>query len=349
MPLNGSRPNDVSSPAFEAQKAAYLQSVKLKNFSLLTVRQLDQSLRVFIAFARSQEIMEAGHVDGALVERYKTHLMNSRTRRGKALRVNTVRERLFVAQRWFGFLKKKGLIAYNPAMEVAVPRQTKQLPRGVLSRAEVEKVMSLPDLKNPIGYRDRTMMELLYASGARAAELCGIRLGDLDLPRKLVKVLGKGNKQRLLPLTTTCCRFLERYIGEIRPDLVEGMRFSGHNWLKQAGTSGDRLFVSIYGGVVKPNWLGLLMKKYMLQAGVTRPISPVHGFRHSVATHLLGDGMDVRYVQALLGHNSIDTTQIYAHVERDTMRKMIKAYHPLETDRRPIKSFVEEKRHAHSR
>ena len=91
------------------------------------------------------------------------------------------------------------------------------------------------------------------------------------------------------------------------------------------------------------------MKRYLFQAGITRSVSPVHGFRHSVATHLLGDGMDVRYVQALLGHNSIDTTQIYAHVERDTMRKMVKAYHPLETDRRAVKSFVEEKRHADTR
>jgi len=344
-----SRPDNVSSPAFEAQEAAYLQSAKLRNLLPLTIRQLDLAMRLFVAFARCQGITEAGRVDGALVERYKTHLMNCRTRKGTPLRVNTVRERLFMVQGWFDFMKKKGLLAYNPAAEVAPPRLAKQLPRGVLRPDEVEKVMSLPDLKSAVGYRDRTMMELLYASGARAAELCGIRLGDIDLSRKVVKVLGKGGKQRLVPQTTTSCRFLERYISDIRPELVEGMRFSGHNWLKQAGTAGDHLFVSIYGGLVKPGWLSAIMKRYLFLAGVTRPVSPVHGFRHTVATHLLGDGMDVRYVQAMLGHNSIDTTQIYAHVERDTMRRMIQAYHPLETDRRAVKSFVEEKRHARPR
>lgn len=122
-------------------------------------------------------------------------------------------------------------------------------------------------------------MELLYASGARAAELCGIRLGDIDLSRKVVKVLGKGGKQRLVPLTTTSCRFLERY-----------------------------LFL----------------------AGVTRPVSPVHGFRHTVATHLLGDGMDVRYVQAMLGHEKMTTTQVYAKGTLSGLRKHYNKHHPRE-------------------
>jgi len=349
MAPNESRPDNVSSPAFEAQKALYLQSAKLRNLSPLTVRQLDLSMRTFIAFARSQGVTEAQGVDGALVERYKTHLMNRVTRRGTPLGVSTLGERLYTVRCWFDLLRKKGHLSYNPAKEVSLPRRAKKLPRGVLRPDEIEKLLSLPNLKVPLGYRDRTMMELLYASGARAAELCGIRVGDLDLSRKVVKVLGKGGKQRLVPLTTTCCRFIERYINDIRPELVTGVRFAGNNWLKQTGTAEDRLFVSAYGGLVKPNWLGSIMKRYLFLAGITRPISPVHGFRHSIATHLLGDGMDVRYIQALLGHNSIDTTQIYTHVERDSMRKMVKAYHPLETDRRAVKPFVEDKRHAHTR
>jgi len=349
MEPNESQSNNVSSPAFEAQKAAYLQSAKLRNLSPLTIKQLDLSLRTFIAFARSQGITEAQGVDGALVERYKTHLHNHVTRRGTPLGLSTLGERLYTVRCWFDLLKKKGHLAYNPAREVSLPRRARRLPRAVLRPDEIEKVMSLPDLKRPLGYRDRTMMELLYASGARAAELCAIRLGDVDLPRKTVKVLGKGGKQRFVPLTTTCCRFLERYIADFRPALIEGIRFAGNNWLKQVGQAEDRLFVSAYGGLVKPNWLGSIMKRYLFLAGITRPISPVHCFRHSIATHLLGDGMDVRYIQAMLGHNSIDTTQIYTHVERDSMRKMVKIYHPLEIDRRVVKSFVEDKRHADTR
>jgi integrase/recombinase XerD len=114
------------------------------------------------------------------------------------------------------------------------------------------------------------------------------------------------------------------------------------------GTCGDRLFVSIYGGPIRPGWLAALMKRYLFLAGVTRPLSPVHGFRHTVATHLLGGGMDARYIQVMLGHKSIDTTQIYAHVERDTMRQALAAYHPLETKREPVKPFEEEKKNVHA-
>lgn len=349
MGPNSYPPNKVSSPFFEAQKAAYLQHARLKNYSPLTIRQLDLGLRVFIAFALSQGAADAGQTDGAIIERYKSHLMAHLTRKGTVLGVNTVRERLFCVQGWFRFMKKKGLLAFDVAAEVAPPRRVRGFPKGVLRPDEVETVMSLPNLKSLVGYRDRAMMELLYASGSRAAELCGIRLGDLDQKRRVVKVLGKGGKTRLVPLTTTCCRFLERYIADIRPQLMEGCRPAGNNWLKFANTAEDRLFVSVYGGPIKPGWLSQMMKRYLFLAGIKRPMSPVHGFRHSVATHLLGDGMDVRYVQAMLGHNCIDTTRIYTHVERDTMRKMVKAYHPLETDRKAFKPFVEDKTNADPR
>lgn len=335
-------PNEVSSAAFEAQKAAYLQNAKLRNLGDLTIRQLDQGLRIFLAYATAQGAREAGQVDGPLFERYKAYLMGFRTRRGEPLSVGTVRDRLFIVQRWFLFLRKRGLIAYDPLAEVAVPRRAKRLPRGILRPDEIERLMAIPNLKSLVGYRDRTMMELLYASGARAAEASAIKLGDVNLEAKTIRVLGKGGKQRLVPLTSQCCRFLERYMAEIRPELVLGIRPTGNNWLTKAGTAGDRLFVSAYGGPMGANWLSLVMRRYLLLAGITRPMSPVHCFRHTVATHLLGNGMDVRYVQAILGHGSIDTTRIYAHVERESMRKMLRAHHPLETSRKPVRPFVEE-------
>ena len=342
MGANGYPPNKVSGSAFVAQKAAFLQNARLKNLSALTIRQMDQAMSLFISYARAQGVHEAGQVDAALIERYKAHMAGLVARSGEVLKVNTARGRLFVVQRWFAFMKKRGLLAFDPAAEVAPPRRAKSLPRGVLRPDEVEKVMSLPNLKTPTGYRDRAIMELLYASGVRASELCGIRLGDLDLRKKVVKVLGKGDKQRLAPLTTPCCRFLERYIAEMRPRLIEDCRPAGHNWKKYAGTAGDLLFVSIYGGPLKPSWLGVMMRRYLFLAGVSRSVSPVHGFRHTVATHLLGDGMDVRYVQVMLGHNSIDTTRIYTHVERESLGKMVKAHHPLSVDGRAVRPFKEE-------
>jgi integrase/recombinase XerD len=149
----------------------------------------------------------------------------------------------------------------------------------------------------------------------------------------------------MAPLSTPCCRFLERYLAEFRPGIVEGLRFAGHNWIKKAGTAEDFVFASAYGGAFSARWLSQLMRKYLHQAGITRPISPVHGFRHSVATHLVADGMDVRYVQILLGHSNINSTQIYTHVERKTMHRMIKRYHPRCRVNERVIPFVEEKQH----
>lgn len=342
MALSGLPLNRVSGSAFEAQKAAFLKRGTLKNLSPLTIAQRGRELDLFIAFAKSQGVYEAGGVDTALVERYKAHMASKVARSGERLKVNTARARLFVVQLWFAYMKKKGLLAFDPAVKVAPPRRAKALPRGILRPDEVEKIMALPNLKTPIGYRDRTIMEVLYASGVRAAELSGMRLGDIDLKKKVAKVLGKGDKQRFVPLTTPCCRFLERYIAEVRPAIIEDYRPAGHNWMKFAGTAGDLLFVSIYGGPLKPGWLGVLMRRYLFLAGVNRPISPVHGFRHTVATHLLGDGMDIRYVQAMLGHSTIDTTHIYTHVERESLGKMVRRYHPLAMNSRPVRPFKEE-------
>jgi integrase/recombinase XerD len=126
------------------------------------------------------------------------------------------------------------------------------------------------------------------------------------------------------------------------------MRPAGNNWLKKAGTGGDLVFLSLYGGGFTPTWLGAVMKRYIIGAGITRPTSPVHGFRHSVATHLIEDGMDVRYVQVLLGHDSIQSTKIYTHVERKTLLEQLKAHHPRELAGETLLPFTGEEKEAHA-
>ena len=157
--------------------------------------------------------------------------------------------------------------------------------------------MAQPDLRTPLGYRDRTMMEVLYATGVRAAELLALKVPDMDLKRKVLRVRhGKGGKDRFAPLSTPCCRFLDRYLTEIRPELIEGLRPYGNNWIQKEGTAGDTVFASVYGGPFSAGWLGQLMERYIRKAGITRPISPVHGFRHSVAYVLSSVMWCVRYV-----------------------------------------------------
>jgi integrase/recombinase XerD len=311
-------------------KAAYLQHLRLKNLRPLTIRQMEQCLRFFIAFVQSKGIDDISQVDADLFENYKAQLMNGVSRKGIKLHVNTVRERLFIPQRWFAFLKKKGVIFFDPIAVVEPPHESKALPRGVLSAAEIQTLLKVPDLRNPLGYRDRTMMEVLYATGVRVGELVTLNIEDADLARRTLRVRhGKGGRERMVPLSTPCCRFLRRYLEAVRPELAQGMRPAGNNWKKKGQTGGNLLFLSIYGGAFNATWVGTMMRRYLIQAGITRPrISPVHGFRHSVATHLLENGMDIRYVQAFLGHESIQSTQIYTHVERRTLKELFKKCHP---------------------
>jgi len=205
--------------------------------------------------------------------------------------------------------------------------------------------MRFPNLKTSRGYRDRTLMEVLYSTGARSAEVCGLKVSDLNLEKRMAFIhAGKGGKDRFVPLTQQCARFLKRYLADIRPELLEGIRPAGHNWIKQAGTGGEYLFISVYGGRVKTTWLGGLLSGYLSRAGLAGRISPVHGFRHSIATHLIEDGMDVRYVQVFLGHSSINSTQIYTRVERKTLHSLIKRYHPRARANERVIPFVEEKK-----
>lgn len=330
---------------FEKLKADYLQSLVLKNYSPLSVRQMGQSLRIFLFWAKAHGIETPADVETATFENYKAYLSTGYvSRKGGQLAVGTIITRLFNVQNWFDWMKRKGVIYANPTAAVQLPKTVKRLPHGVLRPDEIRLVMAQPNIRTLLGYRDRTMMEVLYATGLRAAELMALKVADMDLKRKVLRVRhGKGGKDRFAPLSTPCCRFLDRYLSEIRPELLKDLRPYGNNWAAKTGTGGDFVFVSIYGGPFSSTWLGEIMRRYLLKAGITRPVSPVHGFRHSVATHLLENGMDVRYVQVLLGHENINSTQIYTHVERATLQRRLKECHPRELMRNQVKPYVEER------
>ncbi|MBI5594912.1 MAG: tyrosine-type recombinase/integrase [Elusimicrobia bacterium] len=320
-----------------------MQHLTLRNLSTLSIRQSEQGIRFFVAWLEGKSIPNLHGVGRETFEQYKAELMASQNRRGMPLNFNTVRGRLFIVQRWFAYLKRKGFIITNPIENVKPPPRVKRLPRGVMSTQEIAKVMAQPDLKTLVGYRDRTLMEVLYSTGMRAAEVSSIEVQDVNLEKKVARVRkGKGAKERFVPLTTPCCRFLERYLAVVRPELAQGIRPAGNNWLKKYQTGGNLLFLSAYGGHLQACWLTQLLRGYLTAAGITRPISPVHGFRHTVATHLMESGMDVRYVQVFLGHANINTTQIYTHVERKSMMTQLKSYHPLEKAGNRLRPFAAE-------
>ncbi len=214
---------------------------------------------------------------------------------------------------FFRFAVTEGLLPEEPTLNLEAPRVWKTLPI-FLSLSQVEKLLSMPDPATPLGARDAAMLEVLYSTGLRASELVGLRLAEMDLGMGCVRCVGKGNKERLVPLGRASIQALRRYLADSRPRLLHG-RTSPLVFLNHRGAKMTRV------GFWK------VLKAYGRRAGLPSKLSP-HKLRHSFATHLLERGADLRSVQAMLGHADISTTQIYTHVTQERLRQVYRAHHP---------------------
>ncbi|HEX9020241.1 MAG TPA: site-specific tyrosine recombinase XerD [Nitrospirota bacterium] len=211
------------------------------------------------------------------------------------------------------FLLTDGLARTDPTVTIETPRGWKRLPRA-LSSADVESLLEQPDAKTPIGLRDKAMLEVLYATGLRVSELVGLRLAELNLERGFLIVMGKGSRERAVPLGEVAVGAVKRYLDGARALLLKG------------GNS-DCLFISARRRGMTRQMFWERIRRYTRQAGIRGNISP-HTLRHSFATHLLDNGADLRTVQAMLGHADISTTQIYTQVSRERLKKVHEKYHP---------------------
>ncbi len=219
--------------------------------------------------------------------------------------------RLSALRGLFSFACRENVFTANPAEFLENPKFTRSLPE-VLSREEMTAVLNSPDISDRLGFRDRTMLELLYACGLRASELVGLHALNFDPGTNILRVFGKGAKERLVPVHAEAARFLSDYINHWRP------LFSPKE---------PALFVNRSGKGLSRVALWKIVQRHVLNAGIARPISP-HTFRHSFATHLLEGGADLRAVQLLLGHADISATEIYTHVQADRLAQTHKKYHP---------------------
>jgi integrase/recombinase XerD len=216
-------------------------------------------------------------------------------------------------KRFFQFALREGLRADDPAADLDSPKLPRSLPKS-LSETEVEELLAAPDIATAQGLRDRAMLETLYASGLRVSELVGLKTVQVSLDMGVIRILGKGAKERLTPLGEEAVSWIERYQREARPALL-GARKS------------DTLFVTARGsGMTRQGFWGLV-KRHARTAGISREISP-HTLRHAFATHLINHGADLRVVQLLLGHADISTTQIYTHVARERLKSLHRKHHP---------------------
>lgn len=216
---------------------------------------------------------------------------------------------------FFKYLQLEGTVSENPAELLAAQKMWQRMPI-VLSRRQVEEFLSAPRKTDSFWQRDVAMLEVLYATGCRASEVCSLRLSDLSLEQKYLKCTGKGGKQRMVPIGGQAIAAINQYMDQLRGDLAA----------KTTNTP-DELFLSRSGRPLDRIQLWRLVKHYARQAGIDAGISP-HSLRHSFATHLLAGGADLRQVQEMLGHASIQTTQIYTHVEHSRLKRVHKQYHP---------------------
>src|SRR5260221_2699273 len=216
-------------------------------------------------------------------------------------------------RRFFQFALREGLRKDDPAVDLDSPKLPRSLPRS-LSEAEVESLLEAPDVSTAQGLRDRAMLETLYASGLRVSELVGLKSGQVSIELNVVRVLGKGSKERLTPLGEEAAAWIARYQREGRPEILSGRKC-------------DALFVTARAAPMTRQSFWAIVKRLAARAGIRRPISP-HTLRHAFATPLINHGADLRVVQLLLGHADISTTQIYTHVARERLKALHRKHHP---------------------
>lgn len=242
-----------------------------------------------------------------MIQDYLAHKFRAKARASTAARL------LSSLKRFYRHAVRQNLITVDPTLRIEAPKLPRSLPK-TLTEADVESLLAAPAVDEPLGLRDRAMLEVLYASGLRVSELVTLKTPQISRDMGVVRVLGKGSKERLVPLGEEALGWLERYLHESRPALL-GQRVS------------DALFVTARAAAMTRQSFWHLIRRYSLQAGLHKPISP-HTLRHAFATHLLNHGADLRVVQLLLGHSDISTTQIYTHVARERMKQLHAKHHP---------------------
>ena len=285
-----------------------------------TISTRKQALIVFVRWAAERSLARPQDVTLPILERYQRYLFHYRKANGDALGYVSQRSRLTPVKTFFQWLTRARYLLYNPASELQLPRPSKKLPHHVLTPAEVESILAQADITTASGLRDRAMLELLYSTGVRRMEVTRLKCYDVDTEAGSVMVReGKGRRDRFIPIGARACAWLTRYLQEVRPLLV-------------VEPDVGYLFLADYGEPINRNAAGAITRRYIERAGFTFPGS-CHLFRHAMATHMLENGADIRYIQAMLGHAKLTTTEIYTQVSILKLKEIHTATHPARLTR----------------
>src|SRR5580658_6008164 len=334
MPRKGQKqpPKIIGDPSdphgFAALSAAFFEWMRVKNYSERTVENRQHYLERFTVWCIERGITQPAEVTKALLERYQRWLYHYRKENGQPLTFGSQFTHLVPVRAFFKWCARQNHTLYNPASELDMPKVEKRLPKHVLTASEADRVLNQANVADPLGVRDRAIMETFYSSGIRRLELCNLKLYDLDVDRGTMMVrMGKGKKDRMIPIGERALAWIDRYITEIRPTLARQ-------------PDDGVLFLSNQGDAFSPNRLTQMVGEYVAAADIGKSGS-CHLFRHTMATLMLEGGADIRFIQQMLGHVKLDTTQIYTQVSIRKLKEIHTLTHPAKLDK-PGKETPEE-------
>ncbi len=297
----------IDSSADDALIDRFIDTVWIEDgLAPLTLAAYRRDLRALAGWMRT-------HGGSAIEQAKESDLLGYVAARHAGTRATTANRRLAAFRRFYRWALREHVAAADPTLKLAAARMALRVPRS-LTQAQVEGLLEAPDAQSPLGLRDRAMLELLYASGLRVSELVNLKSVHLSMNEGVVRVMGKGSRERLVPFGDEAQRWIARYLQDARPLIL-------------ARRASDALFVTVRGSAMTRQMFWSLIKRHALQAGIGVPLSP-HTLRHAFATHLLNHGADLRAVQMLLGHADISTTTIYTHVARERLRALHEQHHP---------------------
>ncbi len=288
---------------------SYIHFLKLeKNASLHTIDSYTKDLQRYLGFLERQGLTEIARVQRSHVTRFVGELYEA------GLAARSIARNISSIKMFHKFLAGDGTVTDNPVEHLDTPRRSRTLPE-VLSQDEVAAMLEQPDALKPLGIRDRAILETMYATGMRVSELVGIRRSNFYRDEEVVRIFGKGSKERLVPIGHQAIEWIDRYLKGVRGKLAK------------AGKGRDVLFLNARGGPLSRMAIWTIVQRSARAAGIRKEVHP-HTLRHSFATHLLEGGADLRAVQEMLGHADITTTQIYTHVDREYLKEVHKTFHP---------------------
>ena len=309
------KPETMPATQLEAMMRDHLHALAVQNYSMHTVRNRQVHIGFFLQWCKERGLTEPVEVTRPVLERYQRHLFLYRKKNGEPLSFLSQHSCLVPLRVWFRWMTRQNHILHNPASDLELPRLGRSLPKNIFSAQEVERIVQLCEVEEPIGLRDRAILEVLYSTGLRRMEMIALKLYDLSLDRGLLLVRqGKGNKDRYVPIGERAIAWLQKYIREGRPQLA-------------VEPDDMTVFLTAQGEPFSRDHLSFAVKERVDAAGLGKTGS-CHLFRHTMATLMHEGGADIRHIQAMLGHEDIRTTEIYTQVAIRALQRIHAATHP---------------------